>query len=113
MLLVPLCENYSIQKYHAISTWAQRKKWMPRKQGTPIDACPDVHKVNGQQYPTYEDAHLALGLLEDDNQWDCMLIEAALNCAAIQIRLLYAIELTDCMFPSPSRDVVGKSQRFN
>ncbi|GFQ93599.1 ATP-dependent DNA helicase [Trichonephila clavata] len=82
------------------------KKWMPRKQGTPIDACSgllksktlervfivslrqtecfylrlllvnvtgplsfqDIRKVNGQQYPTYKDACLALGLLEDDNQ---------------------------------------------
>ncbi|GFR32240.1 ATP-dependent DNA helicase [Trichonephila clavata] len=58
----------------------------------------DIHKANGQQYPMYKDACLALGLLEDDNQWDCMLTEAALNCTAIQIRLLYAIVLTRC-FP--------------
>jgi hypothetical protein len=115
-------------------TWAQTKKWMPRKQGTPIDACPglfksntlgrvfkvnprqtecfylrlllvnvtgplsfqDIRKVNGQQYTTYKDACLALGLLEDDNQWECMLAEAALNCTAKQIRLLFAIVLTTC-----------------
>ncbi|XP_025203824.1 general transcription factor II-I repeat domain-containing protein 2B-like [Melanaphis sacchari] len=35
--------------------------------------------MNGQQYPTYKDTCLALSLLEDDNQWDCMLSEAALN----------------------------------
>eukprot|EP00102_Acyrthosiphon_pisum_P016931 XP_008188088.1 PREDICTED: uncharacterized protein LOC100159360 [Acyrthosiphon pisum] len=117
--------------------WAQTKKWAPRKQGTPIDACPglfksnplgrvftvnprqtecfylrlllvnvtgplsfqDIHKVNGQQYPTYKDTCLAPGLLEDDNQWDCMLPEAALNCTSIQIRLLFAIVLTTC-FPA-------------
>ncbi|XP_023159393.1 uncharacterized protein LOC101459168 [Ceratitis capitata] len=45
------------------------------------------------------DACLALGLLEDDNQWECMLAEAALNCTAIQIRLLFAIMLTIC-FPA-------------
>ncbi|GBP66704.1 hypothetical protein EVAR_79060_1 [Eumeta japonica] len=59
----------------------------------------DIRKVNGQQYPTYKDACLALGLLEDDNQWECMLAEAALNCTAIQIRLLFAIVLTTC-FPA-------------
>lgn len=118
-------------------TWAQTKKWAPRKQGTPIDACPglfksntlgrvftvnprqtecfylrlllvnvtgplsfqDIRKVNGQQYPTYKDTCLALGLLEDGNQWDCMLTEAALNCTSIQIRLLFAIVLTTC-FPA-------------
>jgi hypothetical protein len=118
-------------------TWAQTKKWMPRKQGTPVDACPglfksnalgrifavnprqtecfylrlllvnvtgplsfeDIRKVNGHQYRTYKHACLALGLLEDDNQWECMLTEAALNCAAKQIRLLFAIVLTTC-FPA-------------
>ncbi|XP_044596944.1 uncharacterized protein LOC123273568, partial [Cotesia glomerata] len=59
----------------------------------------DIPKVNGQQYPSYKDACLALGLLEDDNQWECMLAEAALNCTAIQIRLLFAIVLTTC-FPA-------------
>ncbi|GFR18621.1 helitron_like_N domain-containing protein [Trichonephila clavata] len=113
------------------------KKWIPRKQGTPIETCPglfkskalgriftvnprktecfylrlllvnvtgplsfqDMRKVKGQQYLTYKDACLALGLLEDDNQWICMLTETGLNCTAIQIRLLYAIVLTTC-FPA-------------
>ncbi|GBP21823.1 hypothetical protein EVAR_6795_1 [Eumeta japonica] len=35
----------------------------------------DIRKVNGQQYPTYKDACLALGLLEDDNQWDACLLK--------------------------------------
>ncbi|GFR23838.1 uncharacterized protein TNCT_305271 [Trichonephila clavata] len=59
----------------------------------------DICKVNGQQYLTYKDACLALGLLEDDNQWDCILTEAGLNCTAIQIHLLYAIVWTTC-FPA-------------
>ncbi|XP_050066554.1 uncharacterized protein LOC126555710 [Aphis gossypii] len=59
----------------------------------------DIRKVNGQQYLTYKDACLALGLLEDDNQWECMLAEAALNCIAIQIHLIFAIVLTTC-FPA-------------
>ncbi|GBM86776.1 hypothetical protein AVEN_203254-1 [Araneus ventricosus] len=59
----------------------------------------DIRKVDGQQYPTYKDACLALGLLEDDNQWDSMLAEAALNCTGTQIRLLFAIVLTTC-FPA-------------
>ncbi|KAL4132861.1 hypothetical protein QTP88_009943 [Uroleucon formosanum] len=118
-------------------TWAQTKKWMPCKQGSPVDACLNLFKsntmgriftvnsrqtvcfylrlllvnvtgtlsfldkrnVNGQQYPTYKDACLALELLEDDNQWECMLTEAALNYTSIQICLLFAIELTTC-FPA-------------
>ncbi|XP_036339810.1 uncharacterized protein LOC118749148 [Rhagoletis pomonella] len=117
-------------------TWNQTKKWIPRKKGTPIDACPglfksntlgrvytvnprqtecfylrlllvnvigplsfqDIRNVNGQQYPTYKDACLALGLLEDDNHWDDMLAEAALGSTTTQIRLLFAIVLTTC-FP--------------
>ncbi|CAF4851971.1 unnamed protein product [Pieris macdunnoughi] len=109
-------------------TWAQTKKLMPRKQGSPVDACPnlfksnalgrvftvnpkqtecfylrlllvnvtgplsfqDIRKVNGQQYS--DD-------MKDDNQWECMFAEAALNCTAIQIRLLFAIVLTTC-FPA-------------
>ncbi|GFR08745.1 helitron_like_N domain-containing protein [Trichonephila clavata] len=34
---------------------------------------------NGQQYSTYKDGCLALDLMEDDNQWDYILTEAALN----------------------------------
>ncbi|GFR09717.1 ATP-dependent DNA helicase [Trichonephila clavata] len=48
----------------------------------------DIRKVNGQQYLTYKDACLALGLLEDDNQWDCMLTEAGLR-AVQQYKFVY------------------------
>uniref|UniRef100_A0A1B6E9R7 Uncharacterized protein n=1 Tax=Clastoptera arizonana TaxID=38151 RepID=A0A1B6E9R7_9HEMI len=137
MLLVPSHKHSSILKSHG---WAQSKKWMPRKQGTPVDACPslfksnslgrlytvnptqtecfylrlllvyvtgplsfqDIRKVDGQQYPTYKDSCLALGLLEDDNQWYSMLAEAALNCTGTQIR--YS---TDYMFSGPSTNFVG------
>ncbi|GFW19351.1 ATP-dependent DNA helicase [Trichonephila clavipes] len=71
----------------------------------------DIRKVNGQQYPTYKDACLALGLLEDDNQWECMLAEVALelysNTNSSTIR--YSV---DYMFPM-STDIMGNSQRFN
>ena len=53
--------------------------------------------VDGQQYPTYKVACLALGLLEDDNHCDSTLAEAALNCTGSQIRLLFAIVLTTCL----------------
>ncbi|CAH1109476.1 unnamed protein product [Psylliodes chrysocephalus] len=59
----------------------------------------DIRKVDRQQYPTYKDACLALGLLEDDNHWDSMLAEAALNCTGTQIRLLFSKVLTTC-FPA-------------
>ncbi|XP_055911892.1 protein eva-1 homolog C-like [Eupeodes corollae] len=58
----------------------------------------DIRKVNGQ-YPTYKYAYLALGLLEDDNQWECMLTELGVNCTTKQIRLLFAKVLTTC-FPA-------------
>ncbi|XP_071036521.1 uncharacterized protein [Parasteatoda tepidariorum] len=80
-------------------TWSQTKKWTPRKQGTPVDACPDVCKVDEHQHTTYKDECLTLGFLEDDSQGECMLAEAALNCTAKQIRLLFAIVLTTC-FPA-------------
>ncbi|XP_015924122.1 uncharacterized protein [Parasteatoda tepidariorum] len=75
-------------------TWAQTKKMV-----TPLARHTDIRKVDGHQHSTYKDACLELGLLEDDNQWECMLAEAALNCAAKQIRLLFAIVLTTC-FPA-------------
>ena len=59
----------------------------------------DICKVNGQQYPTYYDGCFALALLEDDNQWDIMLAEVALNCTGTQISLLFATVLTTC-FPA-------------
>ncbi|GFT35817.1 ATP-dependent DNA helicase [Trichonephila clavipes] len=72
----------------------------------------DIRKVNGQQYPTYKDACLALRLLEDDNQWECMLAEVALNCTAIQIRRLFAIVLTTC-FPARAQILWEIHKRFN
>lgn len=70
-------------------------------------------KIYGQQYPTYKDACLALGLLEDDNQWECMLAEAGLNCAAKQIRLLLAIVLTTCFPQDSMTDDILHQQRPN
>ena len=58
-----------------------------------------IRKVNGEQYPTYKNACLALGMQEDDNQWECMLAKAGLKCTAKQIRLLFSIVLTTC-FPA-------------
>ncbi|XP_044588730.1 uncharacterized protein LOC123267907 [Cotesia glomerata] len=107
MILVPLHVLYSIHKYHAISHGLKQNNGYPASKAHQLMHAPiysnqtpwDIRKVNGQQYTTYKDACLALGLLEDDNQWECMLAEAALNCTAIQIRLLFAIVLTTC-FPA-------------
>jgi hypothetical protein len=55
--------------------------------------------VNRQQYPTYKDACIAIGMLEDENQWECMLVATGLKFTAKQIRLLFAIVLTTC-FPT-------------
>ena len=57
----------------------------------------DVSTVNGQEYPTFKDACMALCLLEDD-----MLAEAALGCTGTQIR--YSV---DDMFHATNHHVVG------
>lgn len=46
-----------------------------------------------QRTKMYKNACLELGLLEDDNRWNSMLAEAAVNCTGTQTRLLFAIVL--------------------
>ena len=46
ILLVILHGHFSIQKYHAISHVFQQKNRMSRKEGTPIDACLGLLKLN-------------------------------------------------------------------
>lgn len=60
-----------------------------------------IRKVNVQQYQTYKAACHAFGLLGDDNWYDNMFAEAALNCKTTQIHLLFAVVLTTC-FPAPA-----------
>ncbi|XP_026475763.1 uncharacterized protein LOC113380958 [Ctenocephalides felis] len=59
----------------------------------------NLRTVNGILYETFYDACRELHLLENDNQWDMTLADAALISSAHQIRQLFAIILTTC-FPS-------------
>ncbi|CAG8540210.1 12608_t:CDS:2 [Dentiscutata heterogama] len=49
--------------------------------------------VNNITYPTFKDACIALGLLEDDNEWKQRLEEAAIMRSGAQLRLLFAVIL--------------------
>lgn len=80
--------------------------------------------VNGVVHPTYREACLELGLLENDNQWDLALIEAALISHPFQIRNLFAIILTTCTPSNPkdlwdkheesmTEDILAKAKRIN
>ncbi|GBP93229.1 hypothetical protein EVAR_90140_1 [Eumeta japonica] len=82
---------YQIGRYISSNEAAWRIFGFPIHERDPAVVQLAIHLEN--------DACLALGLLEDDNQWECMLAEAALNCTAIQIRLPFAIVLTTC-FPA-------------
>ena len=59
----------------------------------------DLRTVNGVLYPTFHAACLALGLLEDDNEWRQCLQEAAHMASGYQLRQLFVTILRDC---SPS-----------
>ncbi|RYE17175.1 MAG: hypothetical protein EOP45_16265 [Sphingobacteriaceae bacterium] len=80
--------------------------------------------VNGVVHSTYREACLELGLLENDNQWDLALIEAAQISHPIQIRNLFAIILTTCAPSNPkdlwdkhkesmTEDILAKARRMN
>ncbi|GBM89553.1 hypothetical protein AVEN_259331-1 [Araneus ventricosus] len=58
----------------------------------------DLGTVNGIEYETYREACLALGLLENDNQWN----EAAYSGSPSKIRTLFALILSFCEPFSPN-----------
>ncbi|KAG8256071.1 hypothetical protein J6590_077355 [Homalodisca vitripennis] len=66
-----------------------------------------MFKVNRPLYPRYKVVCLALGLLEDDNQWKFMLAEAALKNNSSTIS--YSVHN---MFPGSTRDINRVEQYF-
>ena len=58
----------------------------------------DFRRVDGVLHPTYKMACFALGLIEDDSEWDQALREAAMSKSAKRMRQLFVIILTAC-FP--------------
>ncbi|KAF0541546.1 putative ATP-dependent DNA helicase PIF1 [Gigaspora margarita] len=49
--------------------------------------------INNITYPTFKNACIALGLLENDNKWKLCLEEAAIMHSGTQLRLLFSIIL--------------------
>ncbi|XP_028084559.1 uncharacterized protein LOC114285679 [Camellia sinensis] len=49
----------------------------------------DIRTVNGIVHPTFKSACLALGLLDDDNEWDAALTEASTWASGAQLRNMF------------------------
>jgi PIF1-like helicase len=61
----------------------------------------DLRTVNGQLYDTFQQACQALGMLEDDTEWQAALADAATMQTGSQLRSLFAIILLHCQPTSP------------
>jgi hypothetical protein len=103
------------------------KNWKPRKKGDSIGRVYFVHPAAGEQYylrmllnivcgatsfenlrtiggttyPTFKEACIALGLLQDDEEWDQCLKEAEQVQTGVQLRKLFAILLLFCEVTKP------------
>jgi hypothetical protein len=63
----------------------------------------DLRTVNGILYPSFHDASLARGLLEDDSEWSSCLREAAEMQTGGQLRRLFITILLFCEPSDPER----------
>ena len=61
----------------------------------------DLRTVDGVEYATFHATCLALGLLENDNQWDETLKEAKESDSPSKIRTLFAVILSFCEPSNP------------
>lgn len=61
----------------------------------------DLRTVDGELCETYQEACLAMGLLESDNQWDETLNEAKHSKSPTKIRKLFSIILSFCEVSNP------------
>nr|GEV44083.1 DNA helicase [Tanacetum cinerariifolium] len=64
---------------------------------------PVIRTVNDIVYPTCRATCEALGLLEDDREWETTLQEAALTATPTELRTLFAHILTFCQVSDPVR----------
>ncbi|GJY17791.1 DNA helicase [Tanacetum coccineum] len=64
---------------------------------------PGIRTVNDIVYPTCRAACEALGLLENDKEWEITLEEAALTATPAELRILLAHILTFCQVSDPVR----------
>ncbi|KAM0880860.1 hypothetical protein ACQ4PT_033300 [Festuca glaucescens] len=63
----------------------------------------DIRKVNGVIHPTYKSACYALGLLDDDREWDDCIKEASHWASAQQMRQLFCTILLFCEVSNPGK----------
>ncbi|GJZ61535.1 DNA helicase [Tanacetum coccineum] len=63
---------------------------------------PEIRTVNDIVYPTCRAACQALGLLEDDQEWENTIKEAACTATPAELRTLFAHILTFCQVSDPS-----------
>jgi hypothetical protein len=61
----------------------------------------DLHTVNGVLFPTFKDASLQQGLLEDDGEWVQCLEEAAVMHTGRRLWALFATMLIHCVLSDP------------
>jgi hypothetical protein len=124
-----IASHYTYQEFPQHFVLLQNlRKWKPRQQGTAIGhmfsasptagerfylrtlltvvkgACSfdDVRTVNGITYPTFHGACLALGLLENDNEWNQCLEEAGDMQTGPQLRNLFGVILLFCAPSDPA-----------
>ncbi|KAE9540849.1 hypothetical protein AGLY_004094 [Aphis glycines] len=62
-----------------------------------------LRTVQGVTYDTFQEACKAMGLLEDDLQWENTLSEATVCCTSPSIRYLFAILIVFCQVTDPIR----------
>jgi hypothetical protein len=53
----------------------------------------DIQTINGITYPTFQDACIVLGLLEDDKEWIDCFMEAVLFSSGKALRMLFVTAL--------------------
>ena len=63
----------------------------------------DIRTFDGVVYPTFREAAMARGLMEDDNEWHQCLQEAAMFKLASSLRHLFALILVHCNPSDPLR----------
>lgn len=120
--------NYTYQEFPQHFVWvAKQKTWKIRERGSAIGRMRFVHPMAGEtfylrllltvkkgakswndlklvddiQHPTFQATCLAMGLLQDDGEWDQCLAEAGGMQTGLQLRRLFAMILLNCHPTAP------------
>jgi len=62
-----------------------------------------LRTVDGTEHDTFKDACIAMGLLEDDNEWHQALEEAGTRASGRQLRDMFASMLMFCEVTNPKQ----------